>query len=107
MDNNGGYPARLYSDHGTENGIIAGVQCYLRSDGVDEYSGAKAHKYVPSTNYQRIECFWSSFRKFRAGWWIDFLNDLHDLIFSTYLVRFTWGRCGLALLFYWKWSLKE
>ena len=78
VENAGGCPARVYPDHGTENGIIAGVQCYLRSDGVDEYSGAKAHKYVPSTSNQRIECFWSSFRKHLSGWWIDFFNDLHE-----------------------------
>jgi len=78
IENAGGCPIRVYSDHGTENGIIAAMQCYFRSDGLDEYAGTKAHKYVPSTSNQRIECFWSSFRKQRSGWWIDFFNDLHE-----------------------------
>ncbi|EDO37325.1 predicted protein [Nematostella vectensis] len=74
----GGCPIRVYSDHGTENWIIAGMQCYFRADGSDEFAGTKAHKYVPSTSNQRIECFWSSFRKQYGGWWIDFFNDLHE-----------------------------
>lgn len=27
---------------------------------------------------QRIECFWSSFRKQRSSWWIDFFSDLKE-----------------------------
>ena len=63
---------------GTENGILAAMQCYLRSESQDEYAATKAHKYVPSTRNQKIECFWLSFRKQRAGWWIDSFNDLHE-----------------------------
>lgn len=68
----------LNTDLGTENGITAGMQCYLRSDGVDEYAGCKAHNYVKSTSNQRIECFWSSFRKHRSSWWIDLFSDLKE-----------------------------
>ena len=73
-----GCPSRVYTDMGTENGTLAPMQCYLRSDSRDEYAATKAHKYVPSTRNQKIECFWSSFRKQRVGWWIDFFNDLHE-----------------------------
>ncbi|XP_031557523.1 uncharacterized protein LOC116294125 [Actinia tenebrosa] len=73
-----GCPARVYNDLGTENGLVAGIQCYLRADGFDQYSGTNAHKYVPSTSNQRIECFWSSYRKQRSSWWIDFFNDLYE-----------------------------
>ena len=37
---------RVYTDPGTENGLVAGIQCYFRADGLDEYAGSKSHKYV-------------------------------------------------------------
>ena len=74
----GGCPTRVYADRGTENGLVAGMQCYLRADGSDEYAGSNAHKYVPSTKNQRIECFWSSYRKQRSSWWIDLFHDMQE-----------------------------
>ena len=73
-----GCPARVYTDRGTENGLIAAMQCYLRAEGTDEYAGPKAHKYVKSTRNQRIEGYWSHFRAQRSSWWIDFFNDLYE-----------------------------
>ena len=73
-----GCPARVYTDRGTENGLIAAMQCYLRADGEDAYAGSKAHKYVQSVANQRIEGYWSHYRQQRASWWIDFFNDLHE-----------------------------
>ena len=73
-----GCPVRVYTDRGTENGVLATMQCYLRAEGVDEYSGCKAHKYVKSTRNQRIEGYWSHFRRQRSSWWIDFFSDLHE-----------------------------
>lgn len=73
-----GCPARVYTDRGTENGITAAMQCYLRAEGVDEHAGVKAHKYVKSVRNQRIEGYWSHFRKQRSSWWIDFFADLHE-----------------------------
>lgn len=72
-----GCPARVYTDLGTENKLIAAMQCYLRTEGVDEYAGSRAHKYVKSVRNQRIESYWSHYRRQRASWWIDFFNDLH------------------------------
>jgi hypothetical protein len=73
-----GCPTRVYTDPGTENGIIAGMQSYFRAEGSDEYAGSNAHKYVTSTRNQRIECQWSHFRKQRSSWWIDFFHDLNE-----------------------------
>ena len=73
-----GCPARVYTDRGTENGLIAAMQCYFRAEGVDEYAGFRAHKYVKSVRNQRIEGYWSHYRRQRASWWIDFFNDLHE-----------------------------
>jgi len=68
---------RVYTDPGTENGLVAGIQCYLRAEGLDEHAGSKSHQYVSSTRNQRIECQWSHYWK-RSSWWIDLFQDLHE-----------------------------
>ena len=73
---NGGCPLLLRTDCGTENGVMAGMQCYFRQDGEDTFAGEKAHKYGSSPANQRIEAWWSHFRQGRAGWWIDFFKDM-------------------------------
>ena len=64
-------------DYGTENGIIAGMQCFFRSDNAP-YSGEHAHRYGSSTRNQRVENWWSHFRKSMGSWWINFFKDLVD-----------------------------
>jgi hypothetical protein len=74
----GGCPIILSTDPGTENVEIATLQCYLRGDGTDDLAGEKAHRYVASTANQRIECWWSSLRRSRTSWWINFFEDLSE-----------------------------
>lgn len=74
----GGCPSQLRTDPGTENGVMAGMQCYLRADGTDALAGERAHCYVASTANQRIECWWSHLRRSRTSWWINFFKDLCD-----------------------------
>ena len=64
-----GCPVKLRSDCGTENGIMAAMQCQFRSE-------AHAHFYGTSPANQRIECWWSQFRKNRSTWWINCFKDL-------------------------------
>ena len=47
----------IRTDNGTENVIMAGMQCYFRSNGTDKFAGLRAHKYgsSPAIN-QGIEC---------------------------------------------------
>lgn len=71
-----GCPILVRSDCGTENGIMAAMQCFFRQNGDDCLAGDKAHKYGSSPANQRIECWWSFFRRGRAGWWIDFFKDM-------------------------------
>ena len=79
-----GCPARVYTDPGAENGLVAAMQCYLRGEGSDAYAGSLTHKYVTSTSNQRIElCQWSHFRKQKSSWWIDFLIIFLNLKFLT------------------------
>ena len=74
----GGCPRILTTDPGTENVHIAALQCYLRGSSADDLAGEKSHRYVVSTANQRIECWWSSLRRSRTSWWINFFKDLSD-----------------------------
>ena len=60
-------PMHLRTDCGTENGTIAAIQCALRSTHTDGFAGAASHMYGSSTANQRIESWWSYFRKQRCG----------------------------------------
>ena len=40
-----GCPLLLRTDCGTENGMMAAMQCYFRSDGTDALAGEKSYKY--------------------------------------------------------------
>ena len=60
-------PRILRTDHGTENGLMAGIHCAIHQDGA-------AHKYGSSVTNQRIENWWSSLRKRYTGWLIDFFK---------------------------------
>jgi len=48
-----GCPVHTYTDPGTEKGLVAGIQGYLRADGLDEYTWSKSHEYVTSNCNQR------------------------------------------------------
>ena len=58
--------------------MMAAIQCYFREDGLDELAGENAHQYGTSTRNQRIENWWSHFRKMRSHWWINFFKDMHS-----------------------------
>ena len=65
----GGCPCELVTDLGTENKIMASMQAFFRDD-------ENAHKYVASPRNQRIEGYWSQYRRNRSGWWINLFKDL-------------------------------
>ena len=65
----GGCPIKLRTDCGTENGVMAAMQCTLRQD-------IEAHKYGSSPANQRIESWWAVYRRNRSSWWIDFFKNL-------------------------------
>lgn len=64
-----GCPEKVRTDNGTENGTIAVMQCLFRND-------VNAHSYGKSTANQRIEGWWSDFRRIRSTWWIHLVKDL-------------------------------
>ena len=67
----GGYPTKVRSDCGTENGLLAAAQCFLMDD-------VESHIYGTSPHNQRIEAWWSFYRWSRASWWINFFKDLME-----------------------------
>lgn len=58
-------PKLLRTDCGTENGTMAAIHCSLRSTHMDDLAGASSHMYGSSITNQRIESWWSVFRKQR------------------------------------------
>ncbi|XP_034562257.1 uncharacterized protein LOC117828944 [Notolabrus celidotus] len=71
-------PMKLRTDCGTENGDMAAVQCTLRHHHSDYHAGARSHLFGSSTSNQRIESWWSLFRKQRGQFWMELFGDLRD-----------------------------
>jgi len=67
----GGCPLNVRTDCGTENGLMATMQCTFRED-------IHAHKYGSSPANQRIEGWWSYLKRNRSSWWIDFFRNLME-----------------------------
>ena len=71
VQEHGGCPLELYTDLGTENGIMTGIHSFFRDD-------PGSHRYVPSPRNQWIEGWWSFFNKNWASWWVSFFKDMAD-----------------------------
>ena len=65
-------PILLKTDCGSENADMAGLQCYLTKN-------FSSHRYGVSHSNQRIENWWSYFRRSFSGWAMDHFKELvHD-----------------------------
>ena len=64
-----GCPVKLRTDCGTENGVMAALQCEFQSS-------SDSHFFGTSPANQRIESWWSQFRRSRSTWWINYFKDL-------------------------------
>ena len=62
-------PMLVQTDCGTENGILAGIQCTLAG-------GERAHRYSSSHANQRIENWWSHCRRGFTAWVMDHFKAL-------------------------------
>ena len=65
----GGCPKMIRTDCGTENGVMAAMQCTFQNE-------VNAHKYGTSPANQRIESWWAFYRRSRSSWWMDFFKNL-------------------------------
>ena len=88
-----GCPRMVWTDGGTENGIIAALQQVFHDDSNNQQT--YGHRYVASTSNQRIEAWWSNFRKSRSEWWIGLFKDLTASgafspgnLIQTYCIRY-------------------
>ncbi|ROI74356.1 hypothetical protein DPX16_21905 [Anabarilius grahami] len=70
----GGCPERVRADMGTENGGVAAMQRFLRSNHGDSFAGERSFLYGRSTANQRIEQWWAILRKQSAQFWINFFQ---------------------------------
>ena len=68
----------VHTDRGTENGLMATTQCFLRRYGNDWLSGLKAHRYGSSHSNQRVQGWWAFLRKSWGEWWMGFFKDVVD-----------------------------
>lgn len=78
VSDSGQLPARLRTDCGTENGLMVAIHCTLRSEHNDDFAGPLSHMYGTSCANQRIESWWSFFRKQRVQFWIELFSDLRE-----------------------------
>jgi hypothetical protein len=70
-----GCPLQTRTDCGSENGTIAAMQCFFRSNDDDvPFPGEQAHRFGTSTLNQRIENWWSHFKKSCSHWWIQYFK---------------------------------
>lgn len=65
----GGCLCELVTDLGTENKIMASMQAFLCDD-------ENACRYVASLRSQRIQGYWSQYRRNRSSWWINLFKNL-------------------------------
>lgn len=63
-----GCPVRVCTDPGTENELVAVINCYLRAEELDECRDSLAQKYVTSTSNQTTECQWAHFQQQCSSW---------------------------------------
>lgn len=74
-----GCPSRVRADKGTENVVIEDMQKFLRRNHDDEFSGNKSFIYGTSQHNQRVEAWWSFFRKSTIQFYMDlFLGLKHS-----------------------------
>lgn len=71
-------PTVVRADRGSENIVIGGIQAFLRENHDDNLSGERSFRYGSSVTNQRIESWWSYFRKHRSDWWINLFKDFCD-----------------------------
>ena len=67
---------RIRTDCGTENCVLAAIQCYFRREHTDEFAGDEAHIYRSSHSNQRIEAWCSCLRGNWSSFIINFFTEM-------------------------------
>ena len=66
----------IRADRGTENIYVAGIQRYVRRNDEEPRGNGSCFLFGSSTSNQRIESWWSQFRRSYSTWWINYFKDL-------------------------------
>ena len=69
-------PRRIRTDCGTENCVLAAIQCYFRRKHTDKFAGDKAHIYGSSHSNQRIKAWWSYLKRNWSSFIINFFTEM-------------------------------
>ena len=77
----GHLPKFIRGDRGSENVVIAGIQRFFNRDNID--NGVSSFQFGTSVRNQRIEAWWSIFRRNRANFWINFFKDMCCLLYTS------------------------
>jgi hypothetical protein len=87
-----GFPRIVRTDCGTENVTVAAIQNFVMPN-------HRSHIYGTSPGNQRIEAWWSFYRRYRSQWWIELFENLvvQDLfhpghVTETDILRFCFMR---------------
>ncbi|XP_033646691.1 uncharacterized protein LOC117305911 [Asterias rubens] len=73
-----GCPRVIRSDFGTENGTVRQMQHFMRTNCQDAFAGDRSFLQGTSKSNQRIECWWSVFRKHCTQYWMNLFEELKD-----------------------------
>ena len=68
----------IREDLGTENCTVGNIQCSLRQDANDGFAGDRSFLYGRSTGNQRIEQWWSQFRREWTQFWMELFQQMVD-----------------------------
>ena len=68
-------PKVIRADRGTENICVARIQRYLRRNDEQPPGSGSSFLFVSATSNQRIESWWSQFRRSYSAWWINYFKE--------------------------------
>ena len=69
-------PRRIRTDCGTENCVLAAIQCYFPREHTDEVAEDKEDIYESSHSNQQIEAWWSCLRRNCSSFIINFFKEM-------------------------------
>ena len=70
-------PRRIRTDCGTENSVLAAIQCFFRREHTDEFAGDKTYLYGSSHSNKRIQAWWSCLRR---NWNSFIINTFTEMV---------------------------
>ena len=92
LNQGSGSPVILITDPGSENPVMAIMQSMLRSDGINTVVKINLHRFLESKQNERVEAWWSFYKRNRSAWWISLLKDLRGIFLqgNEYHKEYLW-----------------